>query len=187
MQILAVDLGTDMLPALALGAERPAPGVMQRPPRPRSERLLSWRLLARAYLFLGGLEAAAAMAAFFFVLDRGGWIYGEPLAATAPLYLAATTACFAAIVVAQIVNVFLCRDDKRSVFAGGQRNNPLILWGIAFELILAAIIIYTPLGNQIFGTAPLDAGAWLFMLPLALAMLASEELRKWFVRRSGAS
>ena len=187
MQILAVDLGTDMLPALALGAERPVPGVMQRPPRPRSERLLSWRLLARAYLFLGGLEAAAAMAAFFFVLDRGGWIYGEPLAATAPLYLAATTACFAAIVVAQIVNVFLCRDERRSVFAFGQRTNPLILWGIAFELILAVIIIYTPLGNQIFGTAPLDAGAWLFMLPLALAMLAAEELRKWFLRRSGAS
>ena len=62
IQILAVDLGTDMLPALALGAERPDPGVMQPPPRARAERLLSWALLARAYLFLGVLEAAGAMA-----------------------------------------------------------------------------------------------------------------------------
>jgi sodium/potassium-transporting ATPase subunit alpha len=51
IQILAVDLGTDMLPALALGAEKPDPAVMQRPPRARGERLLSWGLLARAYLF----------------------------------------------------------------------------------------------------------------------------------------
>jgi sodium/potassium-transporting ATPase subunit alpha len=183
MQILAVDLGTDMLPALALGAERPAPGVMLRPPRPRAERLLSWPLLARAYLFLGMLEAAAAMAAFFFVLGRGGWQYGDTLAATAPLYLAATTACFAAIVVAQIVNVFVCRDERRSAFERGMFGNRLILWGIAFEAGLAAVIIYTPVGNRIFGTAPLDAGAWLFMLPFALALLALEEARKWWVRR----
>jgi calcium-translocating P-type ATPase len=183
MQILAVDLGTDMLPALALGAEQPSAGVMQRPPRPRGERLLSWRLLARAYLFLGMLEAAAAMAAFFYVLDGGGWRYGELLAASAPLYVTATTACFAAIVAAQVVNVFLCRDDRHSVFARGRHHNPLILWGIVFELWLAAFIIYTPWGNRIFATAPLDAGFWLFMLPLALLMLGAEEIRKWVVRR----
>ncbi|MCL5060621.1 MAG: cation-transporting P-type ATPase, partial [Candidatus Thermoplasmatota archaeon] len=73
IQILAVDLGTDMLPALALGAEKPDPDVMRRPPRARHERLLSWSLIARAYLFLGVLEAAAAMAVFFLVLDAAGW------------------------------------------------------------------------------------------------------------------
>ena len=182
MQILAVDLGTDMLPALALGAESPAPGIMQRPPRPRSERLLCWPLLARAYLFLGVLEAAAAMAAYFFVLDRGGWRYGEVLPAADPLYLTATTACFAAIVAMQIVNVFLCRDERRTAFAGGSVRNPLLLWGVAFELLLAAWIIYTPSGNRLFGTLPLDAGVLLVLLPLALAMLASEEARKWLAR-----
>ncbi|MEW6324562.1 MAG: cation-transporting P-type ATPase, partial [Nitrospirota bacterium] len=73
IQILAVDLGTDMVPALGLGAERPETGVMRRPPRARDERLWSWPLIARAYLFLGLMEAAAAMAAFFFVLRGGGW------------------------------------------------------------------------------------------------------------------
>jgi magnesium-transporting ATPase (P-type) len=183
MQILAVDLGTDMLPALALGAERPAPGGMTRPPRPRSERLLTSQLLMRAYLFLGVLEAAAAMAAFFFVLMRGGWHYGELLAATAELYLTATTACFAAIVVMQVVNVFVCRDARRSVFTSGIFGNRLLLWGIAFEVVLAAAIVYTPPGQEIFGTAPLDVGIWLFMLPFALVLLLLEEARKWVVRR----
>ena len=183
MQILAVDLGTDMLPALALGAERPAPGGMTRPPRSRGERLLTWQLLARAYLFLGVLEAVAAMAAFFFVLERGGWLYGEPLANTATLYLTATTACFAAIVVTQIVNVFVCRDARQSVTAFGLLGNRLLLWGIAFEAGLALAIIYTPPGQSIFGTAPLNAGIWLFILPFALALLVLEEARKWLVRR----
>ena len=173
MQILAVDLGTDMLPALALGAERPAPGGMARPPRPRSERLLSWPLLARAY-------------SFFFVLARGGWRYGEPLAAADPLYLAATAACFGAIVAMQVVNVFLCRHASRSAFDFGLFSNPLMLWGIAFEVGLAAAIIYTPFGNEVFGTAPLDAVLWLFVLPFALAMLAAEEARKWVVRYRAA-
>ena len=182
IQILAVDLGTDMLPALALGAERPDPGVMQRPPRPVGERLLGRALLARAYLFLGVLEAAAAMAAFFFVLDRGGWEYGRPLDASDPLYLQATAACLSAIIVMQVVNVFLCRDDRTSAFAFGLFSNPLILWGIVAEVTLILLIDYTPWGNLIFGTAPLAKAVWLFLIPFAVAMLGLEELRKLIAR-----
>jgi calcium-translocating P-type ATPase len=71
-QILAVDLGTDILPALALGAESPDPDTMSRPPRRRGDPLVDAALLLRAYLFLGALESLAAMAAFFFVLRAGG-------------------------------------------------------------------------------------------------------------------
>ena len=126
IQILAVDLGTDMLPALALGAEKPDPGVMHRPPRARNERLLSWGLLARAYLFLGVLEAAAAMAVFFFVLDAAGWQYGDAASTEAdPLYLQATSACLATIVVMQMMNVFLCRHPLKSSLSFGLFGNPL--------------------------------------------------------------
>ena len=183
IQILAVDLGTDMVPALALGAERPAPAAMSRPPRRRDERLLSWPVLARAYLWLGPLEAAAAMAAYFYVLDRGGWQYGEALAASDPLYLRATAACLAAIVVMQVVNVFLCRDSERSAFAPGFASNRLLLAGIALELALIAVIVYTAPGHAVFGTAPLGADVWLFILPFAAAMLALEEMRKLVARR----
>ncbi len=184
IQILAVDLGTDMLPALGLGAEKPDPRVMQRPPRPRHERLLDGPTLTRAYLFLGVIEAIAAMAAFFFVLRAGGWQYGESLPHGDPLYLQATAACLSAIIVMQIVNVFLCLSDRDSLFARGRLGNKLILWGIAAEVTLILLIDYTPVGNLIFGTAPLAAAVWLFVIPFALGMLALEELRKWLAARS---
>ena len=182
-QILAVDLGTDILPALALGAEKPSPEIMRAPPRRHDERLLTRALLMRAYLFLGPLEAAAAMIAFFFVLWTAGWTYGVPLAADDPLYLRSTSACFAAIVVMQVVNVLLCRHPRRSLFSPTGGRNALIDIGIAVELLLLAAIIYTPWGQSVFGTAALEWDVWLVLLPLAGIMLGFEELRKLIVRR----
>ena len=123
LQLLAVDMGTDSLTALGLGVERPNPQVMQRPPRPQRERLLNWSVALRAYLFLGLIEAVASMAAFFFVLYGGGWQYGVSLPLDDPLYLQATTACLSAIIVMQVVNVFLCRSTTRSVFSVGLLGN----------------------------------------------------------------
>jgi len=183
IQILAIDLGTDVLPALALGAELPEPEVMQRPPRSPKERLLSWPLLARAYLWLGLLEAAAAMAAFFFVLHAAGWNYGEMLPASDPVYLQATTACLSAIIVMQVVNVFLCRSERGSTFTRGLVFNRLILAGIAVEIALILFIDYTSWGNSLFGTTPISINVWLYVVPFALAMLLLEELRKVLVRR----
>jgi len=180
VQILAVDLGTDMLPALALGAERPGPDTMQHPPRPRGERLLDWGTLLRAYLFLGPLEAVAGMAAFFFVLHGGGWQYGEVMAPRDLLYLQATTACLSAIIAMQVVNVFLCRHPTLSAF--GRGRNRLIWYGIGFELLLLLLIGYTPWGNALFGTAPLGIEVWLFIVPFGIGMLLLEELRKAVVR-----
>ena len=183
IQILAVDLGTDMLPALALGAEKSAPGTMSRPPRPRSERLLNWPTLLRAYLFLGVLEAMAAMAAFFFVLNSGGWQFSVQLGQHAPLYLQATTACLSAIIAMQVINVFLCRHPSLSVFNRGYHRNKLILYGIIFELALLLLIDYTPWGNVLFGTAPISRSVWLLIIAFMPVMLLLEELRKWLVRR----
>jgi len=183
IQILAIDLGTDTVPALALGAEPPHPGLMREQPRPRGQRLLTPGLMLRAYLFLGVLEAIAALAAFFFVLNNGGWHYDQALATDAPLYLQATTATLAAIIVMQMVNVFLCRDPLRSVFAGGWTANPMIYLGLAVEFGLILFIAYTPWGNQLFGCAPIGWEVWLFALPFAIAMLALEEGRKALLRR----
>jgi sodium/potassium-transporting ATPase subunit alpha len=182
IQILAVDLGTDMLPALGLGAEKPGPTIMRQPPRPRSERLLNSALLARAYLFLGLMQAAAAMCAYGFVLHRGGWEYGQLLPARDPLYLQATTACLSAIVVMQIANVFLCRDSRQPLFSRGLAGNRLILIGVAAEIAIILLIDYTPWGNAVFNTAPINPSVWLFFLPFAIAMIAIEETRKWICR-----
>ncbi len=186
IQILAVDLGTDMLPALALGAERPAPEVMSRPPRQRSERLLNGPLLARGYGFLGMMVAASAMALFFFVLFGLGWQHGMMYPASDPGYRAATTACLVGIVMAQVANVFACRSPLRSAFDRTALSNPLLWWGIGFELLLILAIVYTPWGQQLFGTAPLGGEVWALGATLALGLLAAEELRKWLMRHRRA-
>jgi magnesium-transporting ATPase (P-type) len=183
IQILAVDLGTDMLPALGLGSEKPEPDSMKQPPRARAERLLDWPLLSRAYLFLGMMEAAAAMAAYFFVLYNGGWHWGQSLASADPLYLQATTACFSAIIAMQIVNVFLCKNPKHSIFSASWLDNYTILWGIVLEIALLGIIVYTDWGNTIFATFPFAAEIWILILPFTLAMLLLEEFRKWLVAK----
>jgi calcium-translocating P-type ATPase len=184
IQALSVDMGTDSLTALGLGAERPDPQDMRLPPRPQSERLLSWPVASRAYLFLGLIEAAAAMAAYFLVLLDGGWRYGQTLTANDPLYLRATTACLTAIIVMQVVNVFLCRSSVRSVFTTGILGNSLILWGVALEVVLALAINYTPLGNSLLETAPIPGELWLVIAAFAAGMLGMEELRKAVVRRT---
>jgi len=183
IQILAIDLGTDTLPALALGAEPPDERVMQRPPRRLHERLVDFSLIGRAYLFLGIIEAAAAMSVFMLVLQQGGWRYGEALAATHPLYLQVTTACLSTIIVMQVVNVWLCRSERATVLASGLFSNPFLYWGIGAELALILLIDYTSWGNTLFGTAPIPAAWWLLMLPFAAGMLLLEELRKALVRR----
>lgn len=185
IQILAVDLGTDMLPALALGAEPPHPDAMRSPPRPRGERLLSWPVIARAYLFLGPLEALGALAAFLFVMQAGGWIYGAMPAPTDPLYRQATTACLTAIVLAQMVNLFVCRHPREAAWRLPLRGNPLIFAGLTVEAGLLLAIVYTDIGNRLFGTAPLPVDAWLFALPFALLLGVAEEVRKGALRWAG--
>jgi sodium/potassium-transporting ATPase subunit alpha len=180
-QVLAVDLGTDMIPAIGLSTEPPHGDVMQRPPRPRNERLLSLPLLLRTYLFLGIIESAVAMGGFFVYLYSQGWTWETPLDWSSPLYRQATTVTLAGIVLAQVANVFACRSDRLPVARLGWFSNQLILWGIGAELLLLALITYTPIGNEIFGTSPLPF--WIFgpLLLGALMLLGADEGRKVIV------
>jgi sodium/potassium-transporting ATPase subunit alpha len=129
------------------------------------------------------IEAVAAMMTFFFVLQSGGWTYGQPLLPSDFLYLQATTGCLSAIMVMQIVNVFLCRSATRSVCSTGLFGNQLIVWGVVLEITLMLIIDYTPWGHVILGTAPLARRVWLCLGLFAAGMLLLEEARKEFVRK----
>jgi magnesium-transporting ATPase (P-type) len=183
MQILAVDLGTDLLPALALGAESEEPGVMDRPPRPRDEQLLTPGRLLRAYGFLGVIEATLSLAGFFWTYWLAGWRPGLTMASSGPLYRRATTMSLAGIVAAQVGNVFACRTDRESVFKVGIGSNPLVLLGIAVEVaVLLGLIAVTPL-RQVFGLEPLALGEWAVLLVFPLVVLGADEGRKWAVRR----
>jgi calcium-translocating P-type ATPase len=186
MQLLAFDVGTETLPALALGREPAEPGLMQRPPRPRSEGVIRPPMLLRAWLFLGLICAALAMAGFFFVMLRGGWHLGAPTGHGTPLhrtYLTATTMTFFGMVMGQIGTAFAARTDRASLRSVGVFSNRLLLWGIAFELALTAILIYAPPFQELLATAPLGPPELLFALPFPFIVWGADELRRYLIRR----
>ena len=186
LQILAVDLGTETLPALALGRDPAEPGLMDRPPRPRSEGIIRRSMLTRAWLFLGAISAGLVMAGFFYVLLVGGWAWGDDVSGGEPLhglYLEATTMTFLGIVACQVGTAFAARTEHASLAQVGVLSNRLLLWGIAFELAFAAAVIYLPPLQSVFGTAALGADALLFVLPFPLIVWGADELRRASLRR----
>ena len=188
--ILAIDLGTETLPALALGREPVEPGTMQRPPRRRSEGVIRRAMLMRAWLFLGVISAALAMGAFFYVLLRAGWSPGDSVSEGSPLhhaYLEATTITFLAIVVCQIGTALAARTERASLRSIGLLTNPLLLWGFLFELVFAAAVIYAPPLQEAFSTAALGPAELVVLLPFPVVIWGADELRRMLLRRHSAA
>ncbi len=189
LQLLAFDIGTETLPALALGRERAEPGLMQRSPRGRSESVIQPRMLLRAWLFLGPICAALAMAGFFYVLLGAGWSPGDPTGEGSPLhhaYQQATTMTFLGMIAGQIGTAFAARTDRASLRSIGVLSNRLLLWGIAFELALAAVLIYVPPFQALLGTAALTPDMLLFVVPFPFIVWGADELRRGVLRRRAA-
>lgn len=183
MQILSIDLGTDLVPALALGAEPPEPGLMDKPPRNLREHAITRSLLVRAYLWLGAIQSVAAMAAFYFVYWASGyWGQWCDLPSTGELYHAATAMTLAAVVATQIGNLFAQRTERISVFRIGIFSNRLVWLGIVTEVVLVFMIIYIPPLQWIFGTAAFPVSYWLVPLACMPLLLVADEFRKALVR-----
>jgi len=142
VQILSIDLGTDLLPAIGLGQEPPEDDVMRQPPRRSHERLLSRPLMLTAYLFLGLIQAAWSLAMFFLVLGLGGWQWGQELALDDPRYRAATGITLASVVLMQVGNVVGRRSQHHSGLDAGLWRNRLILLGVAVEVVFSWALLY---------------------------------------------
>jgi magnesium-transporting ATPase (P-type) len=182
MQVLAIDLGTDMLPAIGLGSESPEAGIMDRPPRSREEPLLNRPLIVRALFWYGLIESVAAMSAYFFLNWQHGWP-GVVLAQEGTLaYRMATTMTFATIVATQVGAVLGCRTDRVSVFKIGLFSNRLILGGIAVELCILGLLMYVPFLQKAFNTAPFGLIEWVFVLSWIPIVFLVDELRKALLR-----
>ncbi len=178
IQILSIDLGTDIVPSMALGQEPPERETMQQPPRSRSFRLLSPGLVLHSYLFLGLLEAAWSLSLFFWVLIDGGWHYGQDLAADAPLYRSATGIALATILLMQIGNLIGRRYPKRSGLDRGIFTNRLMLAGIFIQVVFSWALLYVPWLQVVLGTGPVDISVYLaawFGIPL---IFGADYLRK---------
>ncbi len=180
LQVLAIDLGSDVMPALALGTERTEPGIMSRPPRPRGEHLFNWAVVRR-FCFLGGIQSLGVVLAFFWKIHTAGIPYSAFTPAN-PVYREALTMTQAGIVVSQFFNSFAVRTDVQSVFAVGVfANRPLVLAGL-FGIGMMCAISYLPALQAVFNTAPLSLADWLLLVLFGAILLAAEEARKALVR-----
>ncbi len=181
MQVLAVDLGTDMLPALALGCDPPERLVMSQPPRDKNDHLVNNTLLFRVFGPLGLLEAAAAMMSFYFHYWLNGYEWRWIDFPNSPHLLhSAQSAALLGVVWAQIGNLFACRTESSSIFSTSILNNSLIWFGITAELALVAALIYVPFLQTAFGTRSIPFWPhWIMAMTIwAPLILLTDEIRK---------
>jgi Ca2+-transporting ATPase len=190
LQILAVDLGTDLLPALGLGAEPPEPGVLRLPPRPRGRALLNGAVMLRAYGVLGVTEALLAMGGYLLVWRQRGVGWSE-LRELAPLLLhhqapaaletvgrQASSVAFGLIVAAQMGALLACRSEHRPFWTTLALPNPWLWCGFFSEPALASLVVLLPPLAGVFATAPFPV-AWLGWMALApLLVLVVDTLHK---------
>ena len=184
MQVLSLDIGTDLLPALALGAERPAADVLDQPPW--QGRLLDRVVLRRAFGALGPTEAFMSIAAFVTGLVTAGWRPGDVAPTGAPLQ-SASGAAFTAIVVGQMANAYACRSASLTPRRLGWRSNRLLQIAVVSEIVaLVGFLFIGPVARAL-GQRP--AGGWPLVVALASApvVLAVDSLEKRLRTRRGRS
>jgi magnesium-transporting ATPase (P-type) len=182
VQVLAIDLGIDVIPSLALSREPPELGIMQEPPRSIKERIFNAKVFLRS-LYIGAFIATGAMLGCIMAWSAGGWHLGLPLRSDDPVYIKGTTMTFAGIVIAQVGNVMACRTNKASLFKTSPKSNKWIWLGIAAQISIISSLIYVPLMQQVFSTTALGLSDWAFLALLAAVVVCAEEIRKWFARR----
>ncbi len=188
-QILAIDLGTDLFPALALGSEKPEPDVMQRPPRRKSQPLVDGPLLRRAFLWLGMIEAGLCFLAFYFIHT---WVDLPIFQNIHTLIFSvvphsgqhdlAITVYYAGVVLAQVGNAFACRTERNRGRSLGWLSNPALLRGIGIDIIILMGLIYFPPLARIFGHQPLPPVLWLGLVTFPVILYSLDWVRKMVLR-----
>ena len=187
VQVLAIDLGIDVIPSLALSREPPELGIMQEPPRSIRERLFDTKTFLRS-LYIGAIIATGAIIGCLAVWSSWGWHLGLQLPSDSPFYTGGTyakgtTMTFAGIVIAQVGNVLASRTSKASIFKTSIKTNKWIWLGIASQISIISILVYVPLMQRFFGTTALELLDWAFLALIAVTVIFAEEIRKWFERR----
>jgi len=172
-QILWINLITDGAPALALGADKAAPDLMQRKPRPRSEGVID-RRMGYGIVIIGLAMATGTLYRFDAALP-GGWIEG-----TGTLDYGRTMA-FTTLMLFQVFNAFNCRSDERSAFRG-LFENPLLHGAALLSVGLHVLVLYVPFLQTAFSTVPISAADWFDAALTASSILAVSEAMKWTAR-----
>jgi Ca2+-transporting ATPase len=195
LQILAVDLGTDLLPALGLGSEAPEAGVMRQPPRPRDLPLLNRSLMVRAYLVLGLVEGLTSLAGYLLVWRNNGvglaalqqlapdLLHHRATAEVLAIQHQAATVAFSAIVAGQMGALLACRSDRRPFWELLPIPNPLLWLGFFSEPVVAGLLVLVAPIAVVFDLARFPLG---YLGPIAIApvaVLLADTLHKGLIRR----
>jgi magnesium-transporting ATPase (P-type) len=175
LQVLSLDIGTDLLPALALGAEPPAAHILESPPQ--RGRLLDRGVLRRAFGVLGPAEAIVEMAAFLATFVASGWTPGESFPGGDTL-LAASGAAFTAVVIGQAANAFACRSATYLPGRLGWFTNPLLIGAVATELAMLAVFLFVPPLADLLDHAPPTLTGFAVALLAAPGVLFADALDK---------
>jgi cation-transporting P-type ATPase F len=157
VQILWVNMTTAVALGLTLAFEPTEDTVMDQPPRPPGQAIITRSILFRMF-FVGLLMLAGAYFMFETALADGSSLE------------VARTAAVNAVIAIQIGYLFNCRSLNNSVFRIGFFSNPSLLWGIAIMIALTLAFTYVPIMQTIFQSAPLDVGQWGIIVLMALAV-----------------
>ncbi|HPH34209.1 MAG TPA: cation-transporting P-type ATPase [Methanoregulaceae archaeon] len=184
--ILSIDLGTDMVPGLALGSEASEEDIMDRPPVGKNERILDFEVFKRGYFFLGIIEAMAAMFAFLGFLFLNGWAYGDLSITGSLLHKQAMTMTLLGAVSCQLLNVWTLRSWENSAFERGFFSNHLLIVAMILEIAWIWAILNVGVVQYIFNTAAVPAQYLLLLVPFPILLFISHELYKWRIRKRGS-
>ncbi|MDG6778836.1 cation-transporting P-type ATPase [Thiomicrorhabdus sp. zzn3] len=176
IQILLIDLGSDQLPGLGLGSEKPEKHIMQRPPVGKGEKILDWEVFKRGYFMNGLFEAGAAMFAFLGFLFLNGWEYGH-LDISDEFHRQAMTMTLLGAITCQMANVFTLRSWEGSLWAMTSTNK-MIWFGVAVEGVFILAILYVPAVQSVFNTATVPWQDLWLLLPFPVLLLLNHERYK---------
>ena len=180
IQILSIDLGSDMLPGLALGSESPEKNIMKRPPVSKKEKILDWEVFKRGYLMMGVIEASAAMFAFITFLLSHGWQYGEVDLHDNYFQAQAMTMTLLGAITTQMANMWTMRSWDFNIWTLRWNSNK----GLIFAFLAVSAWIWTLLNiepvQKVFNTAHIDLADMWILLPFPIILLLFHETYKYF-------
>ncbi|KAK0412529.1 hypothetical protein QR680_006267 [Steinernema hermaphroditum] len=209
LQMLSIDLGTDLPPAISLAYEPPESDIMKLPPRKRTTRLVSFAMLTYAYQIAAYMICTGSVSAYFYVYWRNG-INPFDIFFTSQKYFRsdaignftswgntftppeqvdiryqAAAACYIVTVTSQVYHIWMCKTRRTSIFTHGVFRNGATVLAVLVELGLLCLLVYTPGVKFVMGSSSPPFEVWFFSLGVAaLLLLPYNETRKFFIRRA---
>ncbi|MEK7598532.1 MAG: cation-transporting P-type ATPase, partial [Patescibacteria group bacterium] len=177
IQILAIDLGTDILPSFSLGLEPAEPGSEEGKNINAKERVVSTQGFKRI-IYIGVIMATGAVVAFMWSMMRGGWHFKLKIDSNSLLYLKSTTAAYAVLSMTQMANLLQSRSDKLTPLQLGFFKNKYAIGAIFISIGILLSFMYVPFFQKYLHMSPIDWKDWLVVIVSTLAVFFFEEARK---------